>query len=295
MENFAAENVLKRGTRRADPIVDRPFSQKCAILPGLQEVLDMAVRLIAPRWIFLSGTYKKREPAKPVYDLLIVLPNHIERPHREYTLLAEHISARIHPIMTTFIKSADLCKKLNIGHIFFSLVCRPENLLYTTNSPLLPGRGALPVKAIILRAKRDFLIRMSRATSFMKGARFFQENRDKELTAFMLQQAVELACRAIITGLTGQQLHSHSLRALLLQCQRCVPELGHLFMIDREEDERLLTLLKQAYVGARYKDHYIVEETDLQCLLHRTARLHAAAEALFYQKIQEKEQALNQL
>jgi HEPN domain-containing protein len=264
------------------------------ISPALQRVLNMIVELIGPEKIFLLEARESNIPGeKTLYDLLIALPGSAAGPHDEYMTIVEHISKRVHPVTALVLNMGDLRKMLSAGHIYYSRVCSYRNLIYDDGRSPLPCPVSIPVTDIISRAEKDFNCGIHRAQSFLEGARRFSAREEKELAAFMLHQAAEQTCRAILRGLAAHDIVSHNLRLLMKRCERCIPGLSKVFPTGENED-RLLQLLQKAYINTRYKNNYEISEPDLMTLLNRVDYLRLFAKKSFSIKISEAAEALNQ-
>lgn len=262
---------------------------------SLKEACKVIIKLIGPEKIFLLGSYENEQDKRTLYDLLITITASANRPYNEYNVIMEHIGMKIYPVTGTFVKANDLLKRMAVGHIYFSRVCRSENLLYDDGVHPLPVPDTIPVDDIIARAERDFNNGLQRAKFFLEGARHYSEKKENDLAAFMLHQAAELTYRAISKSLTDHELFSHDLSSLRRKCQRCAPGIMQIFPGDNEEEKRLLNLLQKAYVHTRYKDNYEICECDLTALLMRIEQLHLAARNIFSVKIAEAAKDLSQL
>lgn len=273
------------------PVPDKAFR---IIPPALQEVLGLVIKMTAPEKVFLTGIYENDGSDETVtYDLIIVIPGSANLPYSEYDMIIKHISMRVYPVTATILKRNDLFKKLLSGHIYFSRVCHPENLLFDDGrSPCLPLPKTIPVEDIIALSEKDFNIGLHRSQSFWEGACYYSIRKETELAAFMLHQSVELTYRAVLKSLTGHEPFSHDLRALMHKCRRCTPGLSRIFPADNEDEKRLLLLLQKAYVNCRYKNNYKISNDDLMILLSRSNQLHITARHIFRIKIKEAEKAL---
>lgn len=262
---------------------------------SLKEACGLIIKLIGPEKIFLLGSYENEQDKRIFYDLLIIISGGMNRPHNDYNVIIEHISMKIYPITGIFVKANDLFKRMAAGHIYFSRVCRSDNLLYDDGTHPLPVPDTISVDGIIARSEKDFNNGLQRAKFFLEGAHLYSERKEKELAAFMLHQAAELTYRAISKSLTDHEVFSHDLNSLRRECRRCAPCIMRIFPGDGGEEKRLLSLLQKAYVNTRYKDNYEISECDLTTLLRRIERLHLAARNIFSVKIAEAAKELSQL
>ncbi|OJV18299.1 MAG: hypothetical protein BGO21_22310 [Dyadobacter sp. 50-39] len=76
---------------------------------------------------------------------------------------------------------------------------------------------------VIYESKREFYSGIGKAKGFYNGAKYCKQTYDWALSMFMLQQAAELAFRAIAISLYGQQKRTHSIRSLKTFNRRLAP------------------------------------------------------------------------
>jgi HEPN domain-containing protein len=223
-------------------------------------LLNLIVAAIKPERIFLLGT-------NPL-DLLIVTPDNARRSLKDYGTIIEFSCLNDETVNASVIRSAELSKHLQEGHLFYSRVCQPANVLYEQEftAPLPnPPKG---LQNLTEASKHHFEVGFNRAEGFLKSATYHQEIGQNELAAFMLHQAVELAARALLLALTGKDIQTHDLSVLKKQCVRCNPHLKSYFLSESGSDERLLILLDKAYKSARYETDFKILFSDL-CILKK--------------------------
>lgn len=208
------------------------------------------------------------------YRTLLIVPN-AESRARFDTLEAE--VAKLNPeqygYLCCFQKPPTLDEALARGHLFYSLVCQPKNLVHA-----VAADGGLPVsKAVLLKLKekagKDMAVAMPRITAFMDGTGFYRVAGDLPMATFMLQQVIELTFRLIESVFSRSSRHTHLIRAHLNRCRVFTPELCALFPSDTEEDRKLIFLLDQAYVNVRYREGFVIEPGQLNTLFTRAEKL----------------------
>lgn len=231
----------------------------------VNSILSLIVAAIKPERVFLLGT-------NPL-DFLIVIADNIRRRLNEYETIVEFAYLNDERANASIIKSAALLKYLQEGHIFYSRVCQPANVLYeqTSASPLPIASKNL--ESLTETSIRHFEVGYNRAEAFLKSATYHQNQRENELAAFALHQTVELAARALILTLTGKDIQTHDLNLLKKQSVRCVPQLKDYFICDDDSDGRFLTPLNKAYKGARYDTNFKISSSDLHTLKEKVVVL----------------------
>ncbi len=250
---------------------------------ALEQIIACLIDTVRPEKIFVADKYFRHTPDNP--DLLIVLPDDADMSFDECHMIIAVQSGRLPPFTYTLHMSYDIYRRTNEGHIFYSVACSRENLLYDAGKRMLPLSLRERAKAIREKAHQDFYSGFTRGVSFLESAWYAYGKGEIELTAFMLQQAAELPLRSILLALTGQDLHSHSISKLCSCCRRCAPQLSELFPRDTVTGRRLLNLLDSAYIHARYRELAILEKTDIILLFEKIKAMHLAARQLFEEKL----------
>ncbi len=126
---------------------------------------------------------------------------------------------------------------------------------------------------------------MCKARKFFEGAGYYRQVSEHALSMFMLQQATETTFRTTAIALYGSERRTHSIRSLKRFNHRLAPQLNEIFPGDAPDEERLLQLLEDAYLEARYNPHYHISEQDLHLVSSRVSRLLELAEAVFEERM----------
>ena len=84
---------------------------------------------------------------------------------------------------------------------------------------------------------------------------------------------------------TGYKPKTHNLGKLLKMSREFSPELSTIFPNSDRSEVHLFTLLKKAYVDARYNDKYVITEDELNTLIERVKKLQEIAEKVCKDKI----------
>jgi uncharacterized protein len=102
---------------------------------------------------------------------------------------------------------------------------------------------------------------------------------------FMLHQAFEHNCFALIRLFTGYRTQTHNLNRLKALTENFSPLAMLLFPCTTRDEKELFKLLVQGYSDARYDDKYIITEGKAFILLDRLREFEKIAEELYTQKI----------
>lgn len=245
--------------------------------PNIDAALRLIVAAVNPERVFLLGL-------NPM-DLLIIMPDKAQRNFKEYENLIEFALLNQEAITFSVLRSADLLKQLQTGHLFYSFACISTNIVYDNGTP--SNLPPIPDNLTELKtvAVLKFEPRFKRAESFLDGAKYHYERHEREIAAFMLQQAAELAFRALILAFTGQDIRTHEISVLRRHCNRCAPQLMEIFAKENESDSQLLRLLDKAYKNARYNLDYEISDNQIELLIRKVMLLQQKIKEAFNEKI----------
>ncbi|WP_202405920.1 HEPN domain-containing protein [Hufsiella ginkgonis] len=252
----------------------------------LTPIIDLIIAAIEPEMIFRVIHPLIKGAADDGYtDLLIVIPDKNCPSFEELEAVAEFCTVKGEKISCSLHKSSALTQALSNGHVYLSLVCTKANLIYQDSTAKLP---VLPIGlfgAIVAKATHEFNLGIDKATSFYAGARFHREANDSAMAMFMLQQATESTFRTIAIALYGMERKTHSLRSLKKLNRKLAPQLNEIFPADTEQEERLLKLLEDAYLDARYLADYKIGGDDIQVLMDRVQQVLSTARNVFDERM----------
>jgi HEPN domain-containing protein len=118
----------------------------------------------------------------------------------------------------------------------------------------------------LAKAEKHNHHRHSMALGFLEAANeCFGKDYDNNCV-FMLHQAIEQACIAIIRVFMAYRSDMHNISRLINLCLCFTDEPAALFPRKTEEDQRLFQLLQKSYSDACYKDDYVVDDNDADML-----------------------------
>jgi HEPN domain-containing protein len=218
------------------------------------------------------------------HDFLALLPGRAQLSFRHYQSLAANACAEYSPVMLWCCHTALACNYLRTGHIFYSLACTPERLVYDSGLPM-PGIGVINDSTAVGQAETAFYSGFTLAQSFLDGAGYYAGKGQLNAAAFSLHQAAEHTLRALLIALTGYNGRGHDLDVLLRHCQYCASSLCRVFPQDTEAEKDIFRSLNRAYLHARYKSGYTIPGTQLAELLSRVSSLQAQVRCLFEEQL----------
>ncbi|RXK60725.1 HEPN domain-containing protein [Lacibacter luteus] len=242
----------------------------------LYRVVSFLVTTLQPERIYSTAHNKMKEDQSHT-GLLIIMPDSFQdKPFSEYENFLEGGCSLGTQLCFSLHKASHVKAALAAGHPFYSFACTNNNLLYWSKEEKWPVNTEEKLKELTQTAVQKFNHNFNKAATFLQyaGQGLKEQN---NLSAFFIQQAAELCCRAILTALTGHDKKTHALSVLKKSCSRCTSIVDHVFPADTEEEKRLLQIIDDAYIDARYKTDYSVHEPDLQLLFNKVQQLHNAA------------------
>lgn len=226
---------------------------------------------------------------KSDYDLLIILSDDKKANADTFVqsvsakLEALKLYTPVHPIFhgIDFVNTA-----LSEGKYFFDDIKREGILLFNTSRYELADKRALSPLEIQKMAQADFDQWFTSANGFYKTFEFNMREQDYKIAAFQLHQATERYYGAIQLVFTGNKPKTHDLEILGGMAKACDMEFGKIFPKGDLKERTRFTLLKKAYVDARYKAEYQISKQDLEWLSSRVKILRDLTEKICKEKIQ---------
>lgn len=248
-----------------------------------EKVIAFVKASLNPQAIFLVHQ-SMNEDHQQLFDLLVVIPPSSKTKFTSYEQVITMANMEDVIINVSLHKAEVIEQQLQEGHIYYSMVCNSQNLLYT-NGWTLPQANKQALSALAEKAKDQFNIAFKKADCFLQGASNYQGDNEKEMAAFMLQQAFEIMLRGLITALLGSCAKTHCFAELKKPLKRCVPEIEYLVSADAAEETRLLTLLEKAYLESRYSNQFTISNHDLDILSEAAEGLHEKVADVFAKKL----------
>lgn len=243
----------------------------------LEPLVQLVVAALAPAQI-----YRLRHPAlngskePPFVDLLFLMPARCTVPFTELEPVLELAWIRNRRVACSLHNEGNVREALRNGHRFYTFALREENRIYDSGELSLPHPAAEAVQKALVSCRQTFSLYHGKAEWFWKSAAAMEGN--EVLALFMLQQAAEMIFRGLLLSLNGYDKKTHELRSLKKHLRRCAPQMAGIFPDNTEEESRLLTLLENAYLDARYNTDFKVSEEEYGILPQRVQNLMKAAQ-----------------
>lgn len=166
-----------------------------------------------------------------------------------------------------------LNKSLAEGRYFFTQIKQEGVVLYDNEKFKLARRRKLNFEEIKQQAQGYFDEKFANANEFMNLAKDSYNRGNYKMSSFNLHQACENYYTAIRLTFTLRSNKQHNLSKLSGSTKRYSDDLTKVFPQDTPEEKRLFTLLKAAYVDARYSPHFLVTKEDIDALIPKVKLL----------------------
>ncbi|WP_349254133.1 HEPN domain-containing protein [Rhizobium sp. CC1099] len=216
------------------------------------------------------------------YDILIIV-NTKKLTDPEYWYAAKDrlmrdrgIKTLVNPIIHSRREVGDA---LHQGRYFFSDISRDGVILYEADDQPLPEAKILSREAAYEIARSYYNERLSDGRVFLKGAKFYESERNFRQSAFLLHQALEQTYSGLLLVLTNYSPSSHNLSLLRQLAEDRMQHLSEAWPRDRSRYVAWFNILNEAYVKARYSPHYTISEEALSWLIARSEKLIDAIDA----------------
>lgn len=163
---------------------------------------------------------------------------------------------------------------LQEGQVFAGRVCEKASLIYEDDEQPLPFPKAVDEESA--KRKNEVMFHQSRLKieSFLSGAELYRIRKEYRMSVFMLHQAAEQALRAMIMIYTGLRVVSHNLDKMMRYASMFCYEMPDVFSSREHRSRKLVKLLNEAYLGARYREEeYTVCGEELSMLFLKVSRI----------------------
>ena len=222
------------------------------------------------------------------YDLLIVLSRNGLSTNDTFTITMSDrldvldLSAPANPVFDgiDFVN-----KELQNGNYFFGDIIKEGILLYTSGRHELAEKQELSPLEVQAIAQQDFDHWFTSANEFFDTFEFNISKEKLNNAAFQLHQAAERYYSAIQLVFTAYKPKTHNLVLLGRMAKICNIEFSTVFPQATHEERTRFSLLKHAYIDARYKKEYSISKEDLAYLSERVQLLRNLTERICKEKI----------
>lgn len=240
--------------------------------------------------IILFGSYARGDWVEdPVgryysdYDLLVVVDHDDLTDVSEFwekteTRFLEELSAGEvlrTPVGLIYHSLADVNEKLSLGRYFFMDILRDGIMLFEEQGhPFVKPTPLSPEQA--LAETRDYFEEwFESADDFLESATEALAKGKLKLAAFLLHQAAERYYHCLFLVRTLYSPKTHNLNRLRDITEALEPSLKQVWPRDTRFQKRCFSLLRDAYVKARYSRSYVITGEQLEWISERVAVLQS--------------------
>jgi uncharacterized protein len=221
------------------------------------------------------------------YDILVIV-NHekLVEDFRFWNQVEERIQKEITAPFSPIVHSlTDVNAQLKEGHYFFKDIRQDGILLYDGNHKPLVTPGNLSPEEAKEIAEKHYSQWFNSAMEFLELFEFAQSKGYLKTAAFELHQTTERFFACTLLVYTNYRPKTHNLKQLLGLCVQQEPRFLPLFPQDTKYHRRCFELLKRAYVGARYSEHYKITHEELTWLGEQVKQLQSLTHEVCLEKI----------
>lgn len=275
-------------------------------LPGYKQeqilkITDVIKEVVVPEKIILFGSYAKgtwvedeyiengtRYSYISDYDFLVVTKNNEEKDYllndkivnRSRHLTNVAVNCIIHDI--NYVNEG-----LSIGQYFFTDIINEGVLLYDNNQLQFAQPKQLSEQEQKQIAQNYYDQWFKRASAFLKGSQFYQNENELKVAAFELHQATENFYNTVLLVFTGYKPKTHSLEKLRQYAKPYSKELLQIFPehTGDKNESHLFDLLKRGYIDARYKNEYTITKEELKALIEKLKIMQQVVQKICLNKI----------
>ncbi|WP_164830993.1 nucleotidyltransferase and HEPN domain-containing protein [Sinorhizobium meliloti] len=250
--------------------------------------------------IILFGSYARgtwvdephtKKGYKSDYDLLIVVNNRKLTDFAAYWHKAQDRLLRLQGVETPVNFVVHSRREVNTalrGGLYFFVDIRKEGvILYELDDEPLAAPRPLSPTDEHETAKRHF-VRLQRANNSLKLAKMAAAERAMlNDAAFLLHQAMEHSYATLLLTLTNYSPPSHNLKHLRQLAEDRDERLVAVWPRDRQRYSAWFNIINEAYVKARYSDHYEISQEALDWLAEKVSDLIAQVEIICKQHVEQ--------
>jgi HEPN domain-containing protein len=264
---------------------------------GLAFIIANIVKAIDPEKVICYGTRTRlaqtwscfsSSPASTTHtdhDLLIVTKPGDRRKASEILDTIDKYSTGEIRIVATVHALCAVNEALLLGREFFSAIYFNGEMLYDASGVPLAIPAMRESVERLAEVQAHWHRHFGLARKFLDGALYYLNDDSGPLVVFMLHQAMEQTCIAVLKACMDYRTSTHSLSRLLALTENFSPDLSQVFPQNTEEEVVLFKLLVCAYSDARYNEDFSVSMEQAEILCGRVKELQWIGEELYRDKV----------
>jgi len=225
------------------------------------------------------------------YDILVIVnQKELVEEYKIWHTAEDRIALRVRQPLNILVHTLEEVNEALVkGQYFFTDIKGEGIALYESNKRELAEAGNLSSQEYKTIAEKHY-------SQWYGGARTFYiqyENAlnipDYKNAAFQLHQATERYFACLLLVLTNYKPNTHNLKQLNSLTISQDGRIAEIFPQDSKVQRRRFQLLKNAYIDARYSEHYKISQEELEWLAERVLFLQQLTEKLCQEKVESFE------
>jgi len=221
------------------------------------------------------------------YDILVILNNDdLVEEYKIWHTAEDRIALRVKPPLNILVHSlGEVNSALSEGQYFFTDIKEQGIVLYEADRRELAKVGILTPAENKVIAEKHYAQWFEKAKGFFDGYGFYLQRNENSLAAFSLHQATERFYACLLLVLTNYKPNTHNLVQLNSLAILQNGQIANVFPQDTKLQRRRFQLLKNAYIDARYSEHFDITTEELNWLAERVSILQKLTETLCKKKL----------
>lgn len=252
-------------------------------------VQDLSSREYYQSDIDLLLVLKKRKYAG--YQAINLKHNIEKRLERKFPIdiNTDRLVVMTQPSVTLIVESIHFVNdQLEKGKYFFRDIRKEGILLYDTGEFVLSEAKDLPWSERRPIAAEEYEYWFGLGQEFFISCQYPLKRGNYRISAFLLHQATESFYNAILLVFDGYKPKLHDLLELNQTARIFYHDLCRIFPYESEEQKKCFTLLRDAYVRARYDKNYRITMEQLLYLINRVEQLQKITEKICLEKLSQE-------
>jgi len=222
------------------------------------------------------------------YDILVILNNDdLVEEHKIWNVAEQRIALQVRPPLNILVHTLrQVNEALSRGQYFFTDIKREGILLYDADGKELAKPCNLTREESKVIAEKHFVQWFESAGEFLDTFSYDLKKQRLKKSAFELHQAAERFYACLLLVLTNYKPYTHNLAQFNSLAILQNEQIAEVFPQDNKMQRSRFQLLKNAYVDARYSEHYEITREELIWLAERVEYLQQLTEKLCKEKIE---------
>jgi len=221
------------------------------------------------------------------YDILVIVnKRELVEEYKIWHIAEDRIGLRVRQPLNILVHTLDeINDALVNGQYFFTDIKREGIILYETGNRELAEAGNLTLEEYKTIAEKHYNQWFESANGFFKQYKHALEDKELKIAAFQLHQVTERYFACLLLVLTNYKPYTHNLMQLNSLAISQDERIAEVFPQESKIPRRRFQLLKNAYVDARYSEHYKISQEELVWLAERVKHLQQLTKMLCRDKI----------